>query len=57
MNLGEMLPFDVIIYATGFIGVSAAYTNLIFYKMLTAEIGAIPNARSRLEGSYYPRLL
>jgi hypothetical protein len=57
MDLGEMLPFDVIIYATGFIGVSAAYTNLIFYKMLTAEIGAIPNARSRLEGSYYPRLL
>jgi hypothetical protein len=55
MNLGEMLPFDVIIYATGFIGVSAAYTDL--YKMPTAEIGAIPDARSRLEGSYYSRLL
>jgi hypothetical protein len=57
ISLGEMLPFDVIVYATGFIGVSATYADLIFHKMPTAETGAIPNARSRLEWSHYPRLL
>lgn len=37
MSLGEMLPFDIIVYATGFIGVSATYTDLIFRCQLQKQ--------------------
>jgi hypothetical protein len=56
INIGELFPFDVIVYATGFIGVSATH-DLMLYKVFTAATGAISDARSRVKWSYYPRLL